>query len=294
MRFSLFCILIFIIEESLSYKIDSNNDYFFDVTLPSGKIRVRTPANNNQESCTVIMMGIGTDMDVSNYNNISMAITNLNQFIVVITDHNPDGMVKTDAKLFRNLTLDVKKNLLEWIHDRIPTFNCSYVDKWLIGGHSASGEAAHQAINEDLSLADAEFSLDPFDCSGNFVNDIPSLFWGFSETTCFVFVNEAGKACYLNTNEKYRVFYRINVTFEWEKCVVPLYLPNYFHCSFTDTGCIFCSDCHDVPASLFIDVAKSVGKFVNALNTKDWRKSNFEIEDAGTPMTLFVNSDTPQ
>ena len=171
-----------------------------------------------------------------------------------------------------------------------PDCKCTSIDKWIIGGHSASGQVAHKAIHAYKSLADAEIGLDPFDCGDEVTNDLPSLFWGFAKTTCHVNYEKSAQACYVRTNQKNRVYYRVDVPKVWNICG---HQPLYYHCSFCDHGSIICNNCAETPATFYVDVANSIRKFVDAVKNNDWSRDNFILQNSKTPLTLFVNDARP-
>ena len=57
----------------------------------------------------------------------------------------------------RDAIVEVKRSLLSW------TSACGTVSKWVVGGHSAGGGSVHSAVSADPSLADALFSVDPYE-----------------------------------------------------------------------------------------------------------------------------------
>lgn len=254
-----------------------------DKDLSTGKVRVHYPSPT-PSSCEAILIGVGTSQARDDYDNLSEEL-NAYGYIVVIMDHNPGNMVKTDATKFRNCALDVKANLVNWLSGT----NCTGIDHWIMGGHSAGGQAAQNAVAGDSQLADAIFSIDPYNCSSTGIVDVPALYWGFDVTTCFVNKNDAAKAAYYRSSGP-RVFQKVKRVYKWGPCG---YSPYYFHCSFCDAHCLACTNCRYTPDYFFTDVANSVYKFVEAAFYGSWTKANLAIDGPTTPVTLYVDNDQP-
>ncbi len=256
---------------------------YFDKTLSSGKVRVYYAANC-PTTCEAILLGVGTSMLTSSYGNLANALTNYG-YIVVIMDHNPGNMVKTDAAKYKNLAMDVKANLLAWLSST----NCKAIAHWICGGHSAGGQAAQNAVSSNPGLANAIFSIDPYDCSSTGLVNVPALYWGFDVTSCFVDKEKAAKAAYYGSTGK-RAFQRVAKVYSWGPCG---YSPKFFHCSFCDGHCPACTNCMLTSTYFFTDVANSVYKFVRASFYTTWSKANLAISNPSTPVTLFVDIDQP-
>lgn len=253
-----------------------------DKNLSSGKIRIHYDGNS-PASCDVIMLGVGTAMGANGYDKLSDQITNYG-YIAVILDHNPGNLVKTDANKFRNLANEVKANLLNWI----PDSGCNAVAHWIMGGHSAGGQAAQNAVARTPGLADAIFSIDPYNARDTDPVNVPAMYWGFDVTTCFVNKNDAAKEAYNRSQDK-RAFYQVKRKYSWGPCG---YSPKYFHCSFCDGHCPACTNCMRTPQHFFDDVGLSVDKFVNAAFYGSWSKSALQISTT-TPLRLYVDGDQP-
>jgi hypothetical protein len=254
----------------------------FTHTFSTGQVKVHYP-NPAPSACEAILLGVGTAMSVEGYDNLANALVSYG-YVVVIMDHAPGNMVKTDATKFRNLALDVRANLL----GSIAGSGCTAISHWLMGGHSAGGQAAQNAVSADPSLADAIFSIDPYNCSntGNVV--VPAMYWGFDVTTCFVSKNDAARAAYYGSMGQ-RAFYRVDRKYSFNPCG---FSPKWFHCSFADNHCPACTNCWWTPSHFFSDVALSVNKFINAAFYGTWSKSNLAIS-VKTPLKLFVDGDQP-
>lgn len=252
-----------------------------DKTLSTGKIRIHysttTPA-----SCDVILLGVGTAMSASSYDTLSGEL-NKYGYVTVILDHAPGSLTKTSASQYAALANEVKANLTGWLGG-----TCTGVAHWLMGGHSAGGQAAQAAIADSLTQTDAIFSIDPYNANNAGTVNVPALYWGFDVTTCFVTKDDAAKAAYQRSQSQ-RAFYRVAAKYSWGPCG---YSPKYFHCSFCDGHCPACTNCMQTPAHFFVDVAASVNKFITAAFYGNWSKSALKIT-ATTPVTLFVDTDQP-
>jgi hypothetical protein len=256
---------------------------YFDKSLSTGKVRVYY-STSCPTTCEAILLGVGTSMLTSSYGNLANALTGYG-YIVVIMDHNPGNMVKTDATKYKNLAMDVRANLLSWLSST----NCRAIAHWILGGHSAGGQAAQNAVSGNPGLANAIFSIDPYDCSSTGMVSVPALYWGFNVTSCFVDMEKAAKAAYYGS-EGHRAFQRVAKVYSWGPCG---YSPKFFHCSFCDGQCPACTNCMLTPSYFFTDISNSVYKFVNAAFYGTWSKSKLTISNPTTPVTLFVDTDQP-
>ncbi len=255
---------------------------YVDKTTANGAVRVHYP-DNSPTSCDAVLLGVGTAMRTDSYDKLSNELIERG-YVVAILDHNPGDMVKTDATKYRNLALDVKSNLLSWVSGS----NCGVIAHWVMGGHSAGGQAAQEAVSNDGALADAMFSIDPFDATAVGSVDVPALYWGFDVTTCYVDKHKAAKAAYYKSMDK-RAFVRVDRKYSWGPCG---YSPKYFHCSFCDSHCPGCTNCMNTPSHFFEDLGNSVDKFITAAFYGSWSKSALSISGS-TPHKLFVDLDQP-
>ena len=62
-----------------------------------------------------IVLGVGTAMSRDSYDNLADAITNTYGYVVVIMDHQPGNMTKTDATKYKNCAIEVQNNILGWL-----------------------------------------------------------------------------------------------------------------------------------------------------------------------------------
>lgn len=255
---------------------------YIDKTLSTGQVRIHY-SNTTPSNCDAILLAVGTAMSISSYDKLSEELI-LQGYVTVIMDHAPGNMTKTSSTKYAALANDVKSNLSSWFGGSI----CSSVTHWIMGGHSAGGQAAQDAIANSLTQADAIFSIDPYNANNAGYVNLPALYWGFDVTTCFVDKNNAAKAAYLRS-QNHRAFYRVDKKYSWGPCG---YSPVYFHCSFCDDHCPGCTNCVMTPQHFFVDVASSVKKFINATFYGTWSKSALTL-NATTPLKLFVDSEIP-
>jgi len=239
--------------------------YFYDDTVSSYY------ACNN-----VVFIGVGTAMSVSGYDKIATEIAQASGAVTIITDHRPNFPFKTSSNNYAKLINRIVKE----IDTIIPICKADTSKKIIIGGHSASGQAAVESIPKLDFKPDGFIGLDPFRRGGfkNLDITIPSLDWGFTETTCAVTVDLAAKSAYEVSDDTQRVLYR-----------VPNPEKKITHCIFTDNGCPFC------PANEAGDwVRKSVGEtisvFIKAVASSYFTKSKFVISDQ-PQVELYANED---
>lgn len=250
--------------------------------VSSCQVRVHYPASV-PGAAEAFILGVGTAMSRSDYDFMAAQMNNKG-YVVAIIDHNPGQLVKTDATKYLNCANAVKANLVAWL----APYGLTSVAHWLVGGHSAGGQAAHFAYAANPSLADGVFSIDPYNLSGAPTVLGPALYWGFEGTTCFVSVNDAARAGYYATSGQ-RALVRVKRVNSFNPCG---FSPKFFHCSFADGHCPACTNCMTTPASFFVDVANSVQKFVNAAFYGTWSKANLAVTMT-TPTVLFVDGDMP-
>ena len=262
--------------------IGSAQANYFDKDLGTGQVRVfyKSPSPAAAEA---IMLGVGTAMSRDSYDNLANQLIAYG-YVVIIMDHQPGSMTKTDAGKYKSCAIEVQNNVLSWLSGT----GCTSIAHWILGGHSAGGQAAQNAVGGDLNLADAMFSIDPYSIEGASRVALPGLYWGFDVTTCFVEKTDAAMAAYYYCDGP-RAFYRVNKTYSWGPCG---YSPKYYHCSFADGSCPACTNCMTTPSYFFTDVAKSVNKFINTAFYGTWSKANVKVSTT-TPTTLFVDSDAP-
>lgn len=253
-----------------------------DKSLDAGDIRIHYPDEAASE-CTAVFMGMGTAMRTDSYDKLATQVT-AHGHIFVALDHAPGNLVKTSADRYLNLAEVVKDQLLVWL----PDAKCNSINHWIMGGHSAGGQAAQNAVASQSGLADAIFSIDPYNAKDTDPVNLPAMYWGFDTTTCFVDINDAAKEAYYRSTNR-RVLYQVNTDYSWGPCG---YSPTYFHCSFCDGHCPACTNCMLTPDHFFVDVARSLDHFIVNAFSDTWDKQALQI-NATTPLTLFVDGDLP-
>lgn len=231
----------------------------------------------------VFILAVGTAMSRSSYNYLSAQIT-AKGYVIVNMDHQPGSLTKTDATAFANCAQTVKNNIGAWL----APMGFKSAKHWIMGGHSAGGQAAQAALSANPALADAIFSIDPYNANNAGNVQGPALYWGFTVTTCFVNVNDAAKAAYYKTATK-REFIRVQGIYSFNPCG---YAPKYFHCSFCDAHCPACTNCTPTPSSFYVDIGNSVQKFINAAFYGTWSKAAL-TGTYTTPTDTFVDTDAP-
>jgi len=248
----------------------------------SCSVRVHYP-NPVPSGVNVFVLAVGTAMSRTAYDNLAEQLVAKN-YVAVIMDHQKGNMTKTDAGKFTSCVKSVKAQIASWLNPA----GFKSASHWILGGHSAGGQAAHYAIAATPSLADAIFSIDPYNLSSAPAVHGPALYWGFTGTTCFVTVSDAAKAAYLQTSG-HRVEVKVGSVYSFNPCG---YAPKYYHCSFTDASCPACTNCRFTPSYFFTDIANTVQKFVNAAFYSGWTRSALTVSTT-TPVTFYVDGDQP-
>jgi hypothetical protein len=175
--------------------------------------------------------------------------------------------------------------------------HCISSPRIVIGGHSAGGAAAFRAVLGNLftGFEPAAFlGLDPWYVGGGGGGDVdddkngmmklPSMYWGFSHTTCGVNVGNAAKAAYSRTNDEHRVLVQIQNANRTMK-----------HCSFTDAGCPFICGIDQDDKQEAVGIREGVGStlpvFLHAVITNNFDRSRFEALTFKVATLLFVGKD---
>lgn len=234
-----------------------------------------------QKSCTAVMFAVGTGVSVKGYDSMSAALVEKG-FVSVIVDPERGSMTKLDPEKLLPAFQEAKSKLLTW------TSACGQISKWVAGGHSAGGGTAHTVVANNPTIADAVFSVDPFEIGNNGVGTVnkPGLYWGFDFTSCFVSKGKAAKAAFDQTVGGKRVFVRVKKESQWSLCG---YAPKYFHCSIVDGGCTACTNCKYTPKTFFEDVANSVELFVQDSFRSTWNPKVVDLQMT-TPVDMFTES----
>jgi hypothetical protein len=242
-------------------------------------------------SCeTVIMINVGTFMSTDAYSKLANAIViagsqqnaSSSGTIAIIVDSNPNRIMKDDGKKYA----DVVNAIAGSISTIIP--KCTAPPLYFIGGHSGGGKGAINALNLNvLNFSVAGFvGLDPFEVSkedrSNLRIDVPSLQWGFNETSCLVVKENAAEAAYNISNTNRRIFYRVNTK-------KPKTIITGPHCSFANHGCFgACQSAKGLPW-IRTQVGITFNHFVMAIKSNNFDRDQFSINETGA--VLLVNMD---
>ena len=150
-------------------------------------------------------------MDVVDYDKISESIVKQSSVAVFITDHNPGNFEKTSHQKYAALVNEIS----ETMKSLLPM--CAEA-KIAFGGHSASGQASLEAwqngMLQSIPLA-GYIGFDPYEIDKRTIDvkkilTIPSLFWGFTRTTCLVAKEKAAEGGYMAASPQARVLYKIH------------------------------------------------------------------------------------
>ena len=108
--------------------IGSAQANYFDKTTSSGQYRVfyKSPS---PATCDAFVLGVGTAMSRDSYDNLAAAMSNYG-YIVVVMDHQPGSMTKTDANKYKNCVIEVQNNILGWMSGT----GCTAISYWILAG----------------------------------------------------------------------------------------------------------------------------------------------------------------
>jgi hypothetical protein len=240
-------------------------------------------------------------MTTGDYDEIAKDMTKGQNVTAIISDPVPGLPVKLSAMLFARQVNAIVHNIANLIPSACG--NVKHAPRMvIIGGHSASGSAAFRAVLANLftGFEPAGFlGLDPWPVRCNNDDDdkygtmqLPSMYWGFSQTTCWVNVANAAKAAYSRTNHEHRVLVQIQNDNPNNNSTAIMK-----HCSFTDTGCPACGIDHDYNTQEEVmGIREGVGStlrvFLQAVVTDNFDRSLFEEALSFKVATkLFVGRD---
>lgn len=230
---------------------------------------------------TVLFIGVGTAMNVNDYDNLSTEIVSGKSIVAIVSDHNPNFFVKLSAKKFARYY----NQMVDSIQVLIPACEGREDPLIMVGAHSASGQAAITALPMLKHKPDGFVGLDPFQINVKKLKideSIPTLDWGFAKTTCAVTIDKAAKAAYKISSNKNRIFYRVNNISR-----------GIAHCVFTDKGCTFICGLKGDGGPVIPAVAHSIGIFVDAVKSGSFQKSDFALGYDDSFLELFANDDDP-
>jgi hypothetical protein len=290
--FTCFCLLFILCRCNLaSASVLSNTTY-----IDEGIIRYHydSTANRTNECSTILLIGVGTTMSVQDYDLLSIDIAKQNpDALVTIVDHAPGNPLKQSGERFARLVSAVgarvehlfpmcfQQSLQQLINQTRPAF--------IIGGHSASGEAAIKSLPYLKGVSPTGLILlSPFRITSSMPEiKIPTLLWGFSMTTCLVDIRHETEMAYrLSSADSGRVLYQLQN---------PSGEPR--HCIFTNHGCPLCPGSSSQRyAWVHPAVGESIAKYLVGVKTgtftrKSMKLSLFPEEIETTFLRMFVGED---
>ena len=246
-------------------------------------------AVSSRNACeNLVLLGVGTAMRTSEYDELLSGMVQDQPTVAVMVDQNPFWFVKTNSRRFATFS----NAIVDQLSDIVPACR-SAPQRIVVGGHSAGGQAAWDAVAAELySFEVAGFlGLDPFRLDPNDRSDVPALLWGFTKTTCQVTASNAAKAGYQATSNTNRVFYQIDNASN-----------DAGHCSFTDNGCVgpICPAPEESSTFVRESVSDSTQRFLAAIANREWDKESFQLggendndnDKDDIKLNLFVNQDT--
>jgi hypothetical protein len=239
-------------------------------------VRIHHSLNNSTAAVcrkNIVLLGVGTAMSTGQYDRLSHAMvrassntstTDENSLVVVVLDPTPYDPVKLSQRAYANAVhqLITMKELERLMTDDDVQF-CDDLTL-IVGGHSAGGATALNAITNDMfTVPMAGFiGLDPYfvpTTPRNGKLPVPSLLWGFVQTTCRVNVDHAAQAAYDLSTDGLRVMYRLESSSTTQQ---------YSHCCFTDSGCLWVCPCQIDNRNLLHDIGLAVHQFITALQRR--------------------------
>lgn len=271
--------LLFLLVSLLSTSIDATIVTEGPLQLDEGAFTYYYDDSIVHPCQTVFFFGVGTAMQTTDYSKLSQDIVEDQSILVVVIDDYPNRIRKQDplryAKLVNFLFLNMDTH--------IPMCKDNMQRDIVIGGHSASGQAAISALGMLDFVPIGFVGFAPFQVPADRRIDIPALFWGFSRSSCSVDASKAAELGYAISNKKHRVFYQIQTNNFNTITGGP-------HCVFADSGCLsLCSpeDMQWVRGA----VGKTLSVFIRAIQNPEYFKR--EIFEAVLPpdTILFFNQD---
>jgi hypothetical protein len=266
--------------------------YHYDDDGPYGSSK--DPLSSHHSCSHVVVTGVGTSMSVDQYDKIAAQIVTGTSIVFVVSNHNVNGLAKTSAEQYARLLNNIHDHLNEIL---VPVCQSQIDAKKhiVIGGHSSSGQAAFEAAQSTLLNFQplAFFGLDPFQISPSTIAThkplyLPALYWGLTETTCFVNVEAAALGAYSLTSPHVggKVLYSI---VNKDKDTT--------HCVFTDHGCgmgiIVVCPTEMGSEWVYEAVAQSLQMFLKALDSEHkFERQFFELPRTKSgQVVLHVNEE---
>jgi hypothetical protein len=200
--------------------------------------------------------------------------------VFIMLDPNPFNMVKLSAYKYARLATAVANG----ITTLVPACKEPPPHGYIVGGHSAGGQAAIQALPDLIEsiYPIAFFGLDPFNAKNAHQNvTIPAIFWGFSKTTCLVTAKYAARYAYQHSTSSERVFYQVANT-----------QTKITQCIFTDKGCDGCV-CPSKKEDAWVQTAvgKTVNRFIAAVVSREFVDREFLLKEYDV-VNIYVDNRT--
>lgn len=258
----------------------ANGVAYVDAKVARGRVRVHYPTEAGSSECEVFLLSVGTTMSANSYDILSGEMVAYGYMVAVI-DNVPGWPFKLNFKRLADIVNELQNDILNIANGTV----CSSISHWILGGHSAGGQVALQAISNGLVSVNAAWGLDPFDSTKAKQIDLPAFYWGFTETTCFVTKSKAALAAFYITEQNKRALYQVTTN------------KNLFHCRFCDSNCFGCTNSQPPMMQFLKAVAQSAHYFVQAAFYGTWEKESLIVN--GDPsvalnITLYTNSDNQQ
>jgi hypothetical protein len=252
-------------------------------------------ANRTNGCSAILMIGVGTTMRVDDYDHLASEIAKQSpDALVSIVDHAPGDPFKQSgekyARLVNAMGARVEQLFPMCFHQNGLQLNQTR-PAFVIGGHSASGEAAIKSLPYFKKFSPRGLILlSPFRITSSFPKiEIPTLLWGFSTTTCLVEIGYAADMAYrLSTADNGRVLYQLQN---------PSGEPS--HCVFTNHGCPICPVSSPLRYSwIHPAVGESIAKYLTGVKTGTFTRESMKLslppEVETTFVKMFVGEDTIQ
>jgi hypothetical protein len=259
-----------------------------------GQIRFHYDDATENNCETVIFVGVGTAMNVKDYDKLSSQVVADSSIVFIVTDHSPGNPIKLRQKeRYAKLVNLVAENL----STMIPVCRSEPRFGFIVGGHSASGATAVDALGLITKFAPAGWlGLDPFQFPDDEETLAPykalagTLNFGFSKKTCAVSVGQAGKLGYENGNHSSRVLFQVE---NKPGALNGIMSSPICHCSFTDGGCLGVCGFDETQSHLVrVTVGKATKQLVTSLALGRIMRSDFaSISTDGLTFNLVVNGE---
>ena len=143
--------------------------------LANGYIRYHYDDNAQQDApCeTVVLMSVGTAMTTGSYEQLSAELVTNTSMVFIMMDPNPFHIVKLSASKYTRLATAIADH----ITTLVPVCTKPPIHGYIVGGHSAGGQAAIQALPQlllHIPTIVAFLGLDPFNAKNAHSNIVHS------------------------------------------------------------------------------------------------------------------------